>query len=102
MRWARQAAVCLFLAWSCPAWPGTFPQFSLADTNGRLHAPAEFAAARAAGLLFVVTDCPLSKGYVPELNRIQHDYAARGVAFYAVQGDATVPEADVRRHVKEF
>jgi len=24
------------------------------------------------------------------------------VAFYAVQGDATVPAADVRRHVREF
>jgi thiol-disulfide isomerase/thioredoxin len=82
--------------------PVGLPQFSLADTAGRVHTPAEWAAKHAVVLLFVSTDCPLSNRYVPELNRIESAYASRGVAFYAVQGDATVADDEVRRHVKEF
>ncbi|MBZ5723780.1 MAG: thioredoxin family protein [Acidobacteriia bacterium] len=78
------------------------PEFSLTDTAGRVHTPAEWSGRRAIVLLFLSTDCPLSNGYVPELNRIAHDYSGRGVAFYAVQGDATVSADEVRRHVKEF
>jgi peroxiredoxin len=82
--------------------PAALPQFSLADTNARIHTPAEWAGKHAVVLLFVSTDCPLSNRYVPELNRIESSYTARGVAFYAVQGDATVPVGDVKKHVKEF
>jgi peroxiredoxin len=82
--------------------PAAIPQFSLADTDGHIHTPAEWAGKHAVVLLFVSTDCPLSNRYVPELNRIQGSYASRGVAFYAVQGDATIPAADVKKHVQEF
>ncbi len=75
---------------------------SLTDTEGMHHSSAEWAGKRAVVLFFVTTDCPLSNGYVPEMNRIAHDYTARGIAFYAVQGDATIPAGDVRRHAKEF
>src|SRR5438067_3512793 len=78
------------------------PQFSLADTDGHMHTPAEWAGKRAVVLLFVSTDCPLSNRYVPEMNRIETAYASRGIAFYAVQGDATIADADVKKHVKEF
>lgn len=81
---------------------GTFPQFSLTDTNGKLHSSAEWTGKRAIVLLFVSTDCPLSNRYVPEMNRIENAYAPRGVAFYAVQGDATIPVAQVKQHVKDF
>jgi len=78
------------------------PQFSLNDTAGRTHTPAEWAAKRAVVLLFVSTDCPLSNNYVPEFNRIAQTYSPRGVAFYAVQGDATVALSEVKKHVQEF
>jgi peroxiredoxin len=81
---------------------GSLPNFSLSDTSGRMHTPADWAGKRAVVLLFVSTDCPLSNRYVPEMNRIASTYTQRGVAFYAVQGDATVPLDQVRAHVKEF
>ena len=84
------------------AFGAALPPFSLVDTAGHPHTAAEFAGKRAVVLFFVSTDCPLSNGYVPELNRIARDYGPRGVAFYAIQGDATVRAEDVRRHVKEF
>jgi hypothetical protein len=36
------------------------------------------------------------------LNRIAQQYGPKGVAFYAVQGDATVQVETVKKHVKEF
>jgi peroxiredoxin len=78
------------------------PQFSLTDTAGAVHSPAEWSGKKAIVLLFVSTDCPLSNRYVPEMNRIASEYASRGVAVYAVQGDATIADAEVRKHAKEF
>jgi len=94
-------APLLFLL-QVPASAGTLAHLSLSDSSGRIHSPADWAGKRAVVLLFVSTDCPLSNRYVPELNRIANTYAPRGVAFYAVQGDATVPLDQVRAHVKEF
>jgi len=96
------AVPLLALAAAYGAIPARVPQFSLTDTSGRVHTPSEWAQKRAVVLLFVSTDCPLSNRYVPEMNRLNNDYLAKGVAFYAVQGDATIAEPDVRRHVKEF
>jgi peroxiredoxin len=96
-------ALCLLFASSAfAASPSTLPQFSLSDTSGRSHSPDEWTAKRAIVLLFMGTDCPLSNNYVPELNRMYALYAPRGVAFYAVQGDATVPVEQVRSNVREF
>jgi peroxiredoxin len=99
----RARSLALALYWAAPllAAPAG-PQFSFADTTGRLHTPAEWAGKRAVVLFFVSTDCPLSNRYVPEMNRMESAYASRGVAFYAVQGDATIPLHEVRQHVKEF
>ena len=78
------------------------PQFALRDTEGATHQPDEWAHARAVAIFFVTTDCPLSNGYVPEMNRIEQAYAPRGVRFYAVQGDTTVPDQEVRQHARDF
>src|ERR1039458_5994551 len=77
-------------------------QFALRDTEGVEHHPNEWAQARAVVLFFVTTDCPLSNGYAPEMNRIEQAYASRGVLFYAVQGDTTIPDEEVRRHAREY
>jgi|SRR5579871_969394 len=77
-------------------------KFSLPDTAGSVHTPAEWAGKRAIVLFFVSTDCPLSNRYVPEMNRIVSAYSPRGVAFYAVQGDATIAPEEVRKHAREF
>ena len=69
---------------------------------GRSHSSEEWTDKRAVVLLFLGTDCPLSNSYVPELNRMSALYAPRGVAFYGIQGDATVPVEQVRTHVREF
>jgi len=102
MRRARATIPVLLLGCIFFARAGTLPQFLLFDTAGKAHTAAEWTGKRAIVLLFVGTECPLSDGYVPELNRIEQTYAPRGAAFYAVQGDATVEAEEVRRHAKEF
>src|SRR5215813_11879516 len=78
------------------------PRFALKDTAGIVHHEDEWSKSRAVVIFFTTTDCPVSNGYVPEMNRIRSDYANRGIAFYAVQTDTTIPDAEVRKHVSEF
>src|SRR5438105_9621587 len=76
--------------------------FALRDTAGVVHHEDEWTKSRAVVIFFTTTDCPVSNSYVPEMNRIRADYASRGVAFYAVQTDTTIPDAEVRKHASEF
>jgi thiol-disulfide isomerase/thioredoxin len=77
-------------------------QFNLRDVDGVQHRQSEWTDKHAIVIYFTTVDCPLSNGYVPEMNRIQKEYAARGLAFYAVEADTTIADAEVRRHAKEF
>lgn len=90
----------LVLATIAPAHPAL--QFALRDTAGVEHTAHEWSQARAVVLFFVTTDCPLSNGYAPEMNRIEQAYKPRGVLFYAVQGDTTIPDAEVRQHAIDY
>src|ERR1700683_4585279 len=94
------AALPIVLAIAALAHPSL--QFAQRDTEGVSHSPHEWSRARAVVLYFVTTDCPLSNGYAPEMNRIDQAYAPRGVLFYAVQGDTTIPDEEVRRHAREY
>jgi peroxiredoxin len=76
--------------------------FQLRDTQGGLHTQAEFAGRKAIVLFFTTTDCPIANSYVPEMNRIHDVYASRGVLFYAVQTDLTIPEGDVAKYARDF
>lgn len=78
------------------------PQFALRDTRNIVHSPEEWKGKKAIVVFFTTTDCPLSNNEVPEMNRTRRDYEARGVAFYAVQADTTIAEADVLQHTKEY
>jgi peroxiredoxin len=76
--------------------------FHLADSNGAVHTERELARVKAAVLFFIMPDCPVGQGYVPEMNRIADAYATRGVTFFAVQADVTASLATVRKHVAEY
>ena len=78
------------------------PQFALRDTRDVVHSAEEWNGKKAIVVFFTTTDCPLSNNDVPEMNRTRRDYESRGVAFYAVQADTTIPAGDVVRHTKEY
>jgi thiol-disulfide isomerase/thioredoxin len=93
-------AILLIAAASTDARSGF--RFTLRDTAGTVHDEREWANAKAVVLFFITPDCPISQGYVPEINRIAQEYRSRGVRAYAVQSDVTAAPADVRRHVAEY
>ncbi len=92
------AALCAML----PLHAAGALDFQLRDTRGALHSPAEWTAAKAVVVYFTTVDCPIANGYVPEMNRIHDAYAERGVAFFAVQTDLTIPEPDVVKYAHDF
>jgi peroxiredoxin len=78
------------------------PQFALRDTHSTVHSSEEWNGKKAIVVFFTTTDCPLSNNDVPEMNRTAHDYQSRGVAFYAVQADTTIADADIVQHTEEY
>jgi len=91
-----------FLLLVGPLSSASLPRFSLADTAGAAHTDSEWGKAPAVVLYFLTTDCPISNGYVPEMNHIAQDYQARGVRFYGVIADTDTPPEEVRKHVRDF
>jgi peroxiredoxin len=78
------------------------PAFDLRDTAGARHTAQEWRDRKAVVVFFTMTDCPLSNGYVPEMNRIAAEYQKQGVAVFAAHSDATVSDAVVKTHAAEF
>lgn len=76
--------------------------FRLADTSGVIHTERELAQAPAVVLFFIAPDCPISQGYVPEMNRIARSYAGRGVRVFGVQSDPGASDRAVRLHVADY
>ncbi|HVV47886.1 MAG TPA: redoxin domain-containing protein, partial [Bryobacteraceae bacterium] len=63
---------------------------------------AEWRQAKEVLLFFVTNDCPVGNSYVPEMNRIHNDYAARGVETYAVLADTSLSAAAAKKYANEY
>ena len=53
-------------------------------------------------LYFVMTDCPISNQYAPEISRICTEYREKGVGCFRVYVDPDVGAAGIRKHGKEY
>lgn len=71
----------------------------LDGTDVRPLPPADGIAA--AVLLFVMTDCPISNRYAPEIRRL-HEQFAGAVRFWLVYVDAQRPVEELREHRASF
>jgi len=83
------ACLLLLTAWQSPGVDGTARD---------LFAPPGPANV----LLFVASDCPVSNGYAPEIQRICRDYRAKGVTCSLVYEDVAIDNARVRAHRDEY
>lgn len=61
------------------------PPFSLPDPDGNVHTLTEDAPATV--VMFICNHCPFVKHVREELTGLGHDYAARGVAIYAINSN---------------
>jgi hypothetical protein len=87
--------------------PGRARDVGLRDVTGGVLKP--FAAGAAASLVFfVATDCPVSNGYAPEIQRVCRDYGTRGVACSLLYEDVDTATTErvlnqqVRTHLSEY
>jgi len=53
-------------------------------------------------LIFTATDCPVSNGYAPEIQRVCAAYASRGVGCLLVYEDPGLRAAAARDHLAEY
>jgi peroxiredoxin len=80
----------------------TVKDFALKDSAGRTRTPAEWRGGKAAVLVFLGTECPVSNGYSPELTRLAKAFAARGVVFWGIHSDPTVTADAAARHAADY
>jgi thiol-disulfide isomerase/thioredoxin len=73
---------------------------SIRAVDGKLLRPLE-PSGLANVLFFVATDCPVSNGYAPEIQRVCTEYASKGVNCALVYEDVRVTADEVRKHLDE-
>jgi hypothetical protein len=81
---------------------GEAPSLVVRALDGTEHRPLQDAKVRAAVLVFVLTDCPVSNGYAPEIQRLAAEFGKRDVAFFLVHVDPDVTAAQAKRHAEQF
>ncbi len=72
------------------------------DLSGHPVDPLEPSDATAVVLLFVATDCSVSNRYVPEIQRLQREFAGNGVRFWMVYPNPEDTATVVSHHNAEF
>ena len=83
--------------------PSTRPApIVVADISGVVRQPLDRGSAKAVVLIFITTDCPISNGYAPEINRICKDYEGRGIGFYLVHADRELTDAAAKKHAADY
>ena len=68
-------------------------ELRMLDVRGGRHVLAA-SDIRGTAFVFLSTECPISRQYIPELNRLAKTAADRKLAFYGVVSDSSVTRAD--------
>jgi len=66
------------------------------DLDGHVHRIGFEQRARPAAVVFLGTECPVSRRYAPRLNELAREAAAREIEFFGVVSDASVAPAQAR------
>lgn len=72
------------------------------DLDGVVHRLGYDGSARPVALVFLGTECPVSRRYGPRLNELAEEARARGLDFYGVVSDPAVSPAAARAFRTEF
>jgi hypothetical protein len=72
------------------------------DLDGRSWTPLSPGRGETNLVLFIGADCPVTRRYSPEMDRIAADYAKRGVRTWFVFADRALTPAGARQHLKDF
>jgi len=76
--------------------------FSLPDLTGHLHTLAQWSGHKGVVLIFLGTDCPVSNGYAPEMQRLADRFGPLGIVTLGVHGDPSVTQESAVEHAKTY
>jgi peroxiredoxin len=77
-------------------------EVTVQNTAGEKIQPLADAGQKATVLFFVMHECPVANGYAPEISRIMHDYAAKGVRSHVVYVEADITLEQARKHAQDY
>lgn len=72
------------------------------DLQGRPVRELAGPGVHAVVLIFAASDCPISNRYVPEIARLDHEFASRGVKFWWVFPNPSDTAKVIVQHDREF
>jgi len=67
----------------------TLENFTLPDTNGKIHSFTYIKGKNGAVIVFLSAQCPVVKGYNARINQIAADYEAKGIKFIGINSNST-------------
>jgi len=72
------------------------------DLEGKTHRLAVEPEVKATVLVFLTTECPISRQYIPELNRLTETLAGHGARLYGVVYDPSISRSLAAEFAAEF
>jgi hypothetical protein len=96
---SSRAIALLFCCVSLAAWAA--PPFGT-DLSGHPIAQIAPAGTRAIVFFFAASDCPICNRYIPEMERLDREFAQDGVRFWWVYPNPGDTAAVVRSHDQQF
>jgi thiol-disulfide isomerase/thioredoxin len=76
-------------------------EVKMLDVRGARHALSTNDV-RGTAFVFLSNECPISRQYIPELNRLASAAVEKKLAFYGVVSDSAATRADAVKFVDEF
>lgn len=72
------------------------------EVDGTVYRLGESRNCQAIVAVFLATECPISNGYLPDLNSLYQVFHRRGVEFYGVISDPGLSRETAAQHRKEY
>lgn len=84
-----------------PAIGTTIEDFTLPDVNGQQHSLKSLSGKKGTVLIFISVQCPVSNAYNERMEKLAHDYSARGINVIGINANSTEDAAAVKAHAAE-
>jgi len=75
---------------------------TLIDFEGQELWPLRDGETKAIALIFILPDCPICNAYMPELKRLNDEFAPQGIPLVLVHADTQVTGAEAEKHKREY
>jgi len=72
------------------------------DLAGTRVDPLKSSKAKAAVLLFVYSECPISNRYAPVVRRLHDKFSSKGVVFWLIYTDPKETVDGIKKHLEEY